>query len=254
MSLVIDGRRPVHFPEDGEKFEFDAEVSAIFDDMARRSIPMYRESHRIHAAMCYNEILDIYYHQNRKANVLDFGCSTGTFIDELCKRFQSEGKELWDHATVGVLDNSPHMLAQLAAKHPKAKLIEADALKVSFDPGIYDIINTSYLIQFLHPEKKFDVLHMLSSSLRTNGLFISSQKEWIGVEEGVWFDELYIDYRKANGYTQEEIDAKTKALKGAMWCCSYRDYRELLIAAGFINIQATVRWLHFNSLIARRSE
>ena len=40
MSLShLAANLPVHFPADPDKFAFDGEVSQIFPDMARRSIP-----------------------------------------------------------------------------------------------------------------------------------------------------------------------------------------------------------------------
>lgn len=242
MSLVnTPGEQPVHFPKT-EAFQFDDEVAAIFENMAERSIPMYREAHRIHTAILEPAL-------RQPCAVLDVGASTGAFFTAICNRLQLGVGEKPNHIFAMALDNSKPMCDRLSANFPWVKVICADVLKAPPLPLQPNIINMMYVLQFIRPEMKARAIEWVYDALPENGILLLGQKDNIGSGIGSAFQTEYIRFRMGNGYTKEEIDAKTLALRNSMWCSDPRDLREMLRGVGFSLVEETTRWLNFSTLI-----
>lgn len=245
MSLVIDRSNPVHFPKNRDVFKFDEEVAAIFENMAQRSIPMYAEMHRVHCEMFkdHMEMLG-------DCNVLDIGASTGrwfrTMRQVLSVKTLSEIKGLRVHA----IENSEPMIEKLKAEFPEVTVhnyeVPSDepfALKAN-------IVVMFYLLQFVHPERKADVMKWVYDHTAPGGIVLLGQKETnANPAMEALFQQEYIHFRLANGYSMEEITAKTAALKNAMWCSSEDELGAMALEAGFKDFIPSLRWLDFSTHI-----
>ena len=257
MSLVIEGNKdPVHTPKRRDVFEWDIEVASIFDNMTVRSIPMYAETHRVHASIlkryvecCYNK-----YRADKHDHlvVADIGSSTGAFIKTLCHVYGASIGEGIDKVDVVAFDKSPDMLYQLTRFMPWVVAIEHDITKGFQDISIeFDFVNLSYVLQFLPQGGRLPVLKSIAKRMTEGGLLFLSHKESLPEEKyDRLFTEEYFQFRRSNGYSDEEIQAKTKALQSSMWVDSFDFTKELLEHAGFTSIQPTTRWLNFSSLVA----
>lgn len=241
MSLVIPpAGNPVHYPA-GESFQFDDEVAAIFENMAERSIPMYREAHRIHASMI-GEMLSTREH----VGILDVGASTGSFLHAVCKQ---AGAVRPKNVIYQALDSSEAMCKRLKERYPWITVTLADITDppvIDFRP---DVVSMMYVLQFIPPHKKVAVLEWLHSIMPDEGIMFLGQKDIFHGGIGRVFQDEYIKFRLANGYTREEIDAKTEALKHSMWCSTPYDLREILYGIGFGLVLETTRWLNFSTFI-----
>lgn len=241
MTLVLTPEKhPVHFPK-GTKFEFDDEVALIFDNMAERSIPMYREAHRIHAS-----IVAEMRRSREVLGVLDIGASTGAFLSAI----QDQNKQD-DHCTLvyQAIDNSEAMCNRLLQRFPWAVVTRADITdcpKIDFFP---DVVSMMYVLQFIEPSKKVKVLEWVHGLMREDGILFLGQKDKFpgGIDD--LFQYEYIKFRMANGYTREEIDAKTRALANSMWCSNPAELRDTLYGLGFSVVVETTRWLNFSTFM-----
>jgi tRNA (cmo5U34)-methyltransferase len=239
---------PVHFPANPDKFEFDAEVAKIFPNMAKRSIPNYEQFHELHAGITARLF------PNDGARMLDVGASHGAFFQHLFRQFW-RGNDAVPKYELTAIDTSPAMCATLRTFFPQAKVLEGDITDARVqvllaEAGPYDVVNATYVIQFIHPDLQKRTLRFLASLVREGGILILGQKDKISTSPlSALVNERYIDWRVDNGYTRKEIDAKTRALQNAMWPMYHDVLMETLMHL-FRDVQQTTRTFMFNTLIA----
>ena len=243
MSLDKVEERVVHFPQYKDVFQFDSEVSLVFPDMAVRSIPLYEESHRLHISLFREEIAS-----SEHVTFVDVGASRGQFFKQLCNQFQIDPQQGTSRFTCVAIDQSMPMLKMLSNEMPWVTTVEADAAHLIDLPYKADYICMFYLLQFLqHDSQKIAALTWAYRNLAEGGVLFIGQKE----KEEFGFErrlaEEYYRFRMRNGYTREEIAAKTQALKGSMWPSSKSWTETLTEQAGFKAYVETTRWLQFST-------
>lgn len=243
MSVATVEDRIVHFPQRRNVFQFDAEVSKIFPDMAMRSIPMYEEAHRLHVSIFAAQIARM-----PRATIYDVGASRGHFFRALCNQFQipvERGSAIFNCVAI---DNSHHMLSELRKEMPWVRTVEADAAyMVDFEEQA-DFICMFYILQFLKTDdQKLSALQWAYRNLKPGGVLFLGQKEELTETHDALFADEYYRFRMDNGYTLEEIKAKTEALKGSMWCSREAWLEDMCYKAGFKDYVGTTRWLMFST-------
>lgn len=256
MSLTIDRPgQPIHMPRNRARFEFDEEVSAIFENMAVRSIPNYVEMHRTTAEMIMRHRKDT----DGEYVILDFGASTGMAAKVLCSQLQIPVHQQPERVRYIAVDNSPSMLEKVRTAVPWAETIEVDlgdprgmlVLRDTLDSRP-NVVLMLYFLQFLKPQVHRHMMETAHRILDHGGLFFFGAKEAQKGQGKVcsYMDGMYYQLRRDNGYSQEEIDAKTAALKGSMHTLTRSAIINALDKAGFRNIYEMTRWLQFMSLVA----
>jgi tRNA (cmo5U34)-methyltransferase len=242
MSLTDVGERPVHMPADPNFFRFDAEVSRIFPDMAARSIPHFVQAHHAHARMLERWM-------QPGAEVIDVGASRGHFLKALENYYPVPIRG--GSIKVTALDNSEHMCGYLRTDFPHVDVRHTDITDPHFidHPQQYDVVCCNYVLQFIDPEMQPHVLGKLIRMVKTNGVLIFGHKSKSYGWAGDAAHEQYIKWRMEMGYSREEIEAKTKALKGSMYPM---DHDRLLaqLRLYFGEVQETFRYMMFSSLFA----
>lgn len=254
MSLVIksDGV-PVHFPKREDRFQFDEEVSAIFEDMAERSIPMYAQVHKLNAAIIQRHRKGVH----RTPYVIwDIGGSTGMAMKALADRAGFYAPDGCSELAAHIIDESEPMLKKVHEKLPWTVGHHLDITRKGWTntPGLPrpDCIILNYVLQFVQGTYKSMVVKACAKALRPRGLLLIAQKEANkpGSEGAVipgTLNEEYIQYRRDNGYTDEEIARKTAALKNAMWLTTKQTMLTMLYENGFSTVYETTRWGQFAS-------
>lgn len=243
MSLVkpVDAA-PVHFPANPNAFGFDKEVSAIFNDMAKRSIPNFYEAHAAHAKMLRYWIL-------KGASILDVGASRGAFFAALEKEYPEEFSE--GLIKLHAVDNSVDMCSYLSNDYPNAHVSCTSVTNPEFLASTekYDVVCAHYVLQFVPVERQKTVLRHLINCVKPGGVFIYGHKGKHFGLVGKLAHEMYIDFRLSNGYTLEEIEAKTKALKGSMFPLDNHDVN-FELDMEFTEVMETFRFMMFNTIFA----
>ena len=239
-----DGRL-CHFPKSPDKFVFDAEVASVFDQMAVRSIPGYLEAHEIHAKMIAHLA------EQEHFTVYDVGASRGAFFRAICTQMQTPISRGLPHFNFWAIDQSPEMLVYLQQEMPWVQTLQGDATALDDFVKPADVVCMNYLLQFIPPdrESRLNVLKWAWRNLRTGGMLILGQKNTVSDTFEQWFTDEYYAFRRRNGYSAEEIAAKTAALKNSMWPMSPRTMEDLAYDAGFIDYAETTRWLQFSTSI-----
>lgn len=243
MSISPGADGPVHYPKRRDVFQFDDEVAAIFDDMAPRSIPMYNEVHRLHVSLFSPWFVP-------GSVIVDVGSSTGHLFRNierlLCKRFHETGME-------GVaLDRSGAMMDRLAVEFPTVRCQVEDITTAPPLKKKATVMFCLYLTQFVSPEDKGLAYSWIADNLAPGGIVVLGQKEamWGQFAEDLFSREYHL-FRRDNGYTQEEIDAKTAALKNSMWPITEGELVGAFLSHG-IELFPTTRWLQFSTMVGLR--
>lgn len=240
MATQAKGDRTVHYPKDRLRFEFDEEVSACFRDMSKRSIPLFQETHRLHAHLATQWV-------GPGCRVLDAGASRGEFITQM-ESVHGRGNFIAD-----MCDSSIHMVGHLETDFPWANVWLADITSQDFIERSekYDIINCSYVIQFIPESLQAEALRILISKLKSGGLLFLGQKEGKDATTSRQYDKLheeYLRFRRSYGYSEEEITAKTRALASVMRPMGEITLLSKLVSLG-MTVQETSRWTVFYNLM-----
>ena len=229
-------------PAETEKFEFNEPVAKVFDDMLERSVPMYRECLESTVQWCVpfaKEGSDIY----------DLGCSTGTFLTGLSKKFPA-------HAGIRLVgvDNSAPMLEKARQKLQPSplpwKLIEAD-LQDDFPLTNASVVVMNYTLQFIPPHRRLKVVRKIFRGLNPDGLLLMIEKV---TSDNPKFDEAYTDFhhqfKKTQGYSQLEIARKREALENVLTPWTVGKNIKLLLEAGFTSAEMFFKWNNFAGFVA----
>ena len=250
--------RFIHFPANPDKFEFDAEVTSIFDDMAVRSIPLYEETHRLAIEIVARE-----YHQavteNRILRVLDIGASTGTFFKGLWKRLGYKVHEDIPNLRAVAVDNSYYMCETLRMSLPMVDVQQrsVEGVRELVDHDLkFDAVIALYVFQFipLAHHKRLSALIEAYCCMADTSLMILANKEKMSDSSEEVYCNLYREFRMQNGYTVQEIDAKTRALSNSMWTQPGGEFKMWLVDTGFDRIDELCRWLQFATYIVYKRQ
>jgi tRNA (cmo5U34)-methyltransferase len=240
MSLTIESNgRAVHFPKNPNKFEFDGEVASIFDELAERSIPQFREAHAMHVRLAINWLA------KSDTEILDIGSSRGAFLRAVDELY---GIENYD---VKATDNSPAMVKYLKEDYPSVTVEQVDITQRGFlnCMNTYDMINMTYVLQFIPTAMQRLVLSKVCSMVRRGGVLFIGQKNKNTSPIGEILHDHYINWRVSNGYSREEIEAKTAALANSMWPMDEAMLISDLKSSGMTEVVRTCSWGPFSNLM-----
>lgn len=224
------------------QFNFNQEVSAVFDNMIKRSIPFYEEVNRLIIETITTLVSD-------KSQVIDFGCSTGHFLKELSLKSKKKKYQL-----IGV-DNSPFMLEQaiknIEQLHPRPKIdfIESDILKYSLPTC--DVVILNYVLQFIKKNNRLFLLKKIFAALKPNGYLILSEKITLSNPKLAFH---HLEYKRKNGYSELEISRKRDSLENVLIANSLNKNLTWLKKAGFNKIDILFHWVNFSTVIAKKTD
>lgn len=227
------------------KWKFDSDVTEVFPDMIARSIPGY-------AIMRDSVVMVAKHFLNREKgnfDLLDVGCSRGDTIYEILDSVESR---------VGVravgVDSSEDMI--LRAEHDfrdfdNVHFILADITDVEITPAKYDVITSILTAQFIPLDVRQEFFNHVHTGLSNDGVFIVVEKVLgeTSFSQGLLVD-IYHKYKSDNGYTDEQIEEKRKALQGVLVPLRASENEAMLKDAGFSNVQRFWQCLNFAGWMA----
>ena len=222
-------------------FTFDSAVSAVFDDMAVRSIPCYGElQHATHSLVLH--------HATPQSSVYDVGCSTGTLLSLVAPNLRNRHIEL-----IGI-DSSSDMLLKAERKLTDdiswIRLIQSEAHKAKFRRASLVIMN--YTLQFVPLDYRPQLLHSIREALLPEGALILSEKICFRSEKSQErYDSLYYGFKRRIVYSEEDIEAKKNALSGVLIPQTLEDHYEALTKAGFRLPEVFLQGYQFVSMLVR---
>jgi tRNA (cmo5U34)-methyltransferase len=229
-------------PEEGKRWQFDRDVTDVFENMLERSIPEYRTMRDLVFDLGATLV-------QPGTSIVDIGCSKGDALVPFVRRFGRANRYIGVELSEAMLE---------AARGRFADLI---------DQGIVDIqrcdLRTDYpserasltlavlTIQFTPIEYRQRIMQRIAAHTLPGGGLILVEKL---LGSSARLDELltnrYYSLKTANGYTNEQIERKRLALEGVLVPVAARWNEDLLREAGFGQVECFWRWCNFGGWIA----
>lgn len=224
-----------------DKWEFNDEVTGVFDEMLERSIPQY---HVMREAVA--EIATKFFANGDM--ILDLGCSNGGSINELLVRLGCRATKY-----IGIEVSEP-MIKQARERFKDwDELVQITSmdLRNNFPEYHFGVIQSVLCLCFIPMEYRQKVIRNCFEHLKDNGAFIIVEKL---LGETAETDEIYVErylrMKSDHGYSEEEILRKRLALEGVLVPITPSWLVQLLKNAGFKYVDCFWKWMNFGGYVA----
>ena len=229
-----------HMPD--AAWRFDESVAAVFDDMLARSIPQL-DAMRGSVFQVASHLIQPGTH------VVDLGCSLGASMAPLVERFGASNRY------VGIEASEP--MAE-ACRRRLRSFIDAGLVEIrNVDlrtgyPDVQASVTLAVLTLMFVPVA--DRPRTLTTAYRRatpGGALILVEKIHgkDSTTDGL-LDDLYRGHKEAMGYTREEIDRKSMALRDVLIPLSAAANERMLRQSGFTHVDCFWRCLNFCAWVA----
>jgi tRNA (cmo5U34)-methyltransferase len=227
--------------ESVKSFAFDQQVTDVFADMIKRSVPGYDAILKSIAMYCMQYACD-------NSNIYDLGCSLGAVALTAAKATTEVD------CKVIAVDSSAPMIKKCRQVIADAKL--ADKVSVSHQDIVgMELLNASvvvsnFTLQFIPKKQRPAVIEKIYRGLNPGGIFILSEKFISDKDDDDFLIKHYHAYKKLNGYSNKEIQRKRQALKDVLIPDSVNEIKSRLQQAGFTQVIKWFQCFNFASFIA----
>jgi tRNA (cmo5U34)-methyltransferase len=225
-----------------DKWEFDEEVSRVFDDMLARSIPQY-ETMREAVTLVASAFL------SRYPRVVDIGCSRGEALDSIRALVPPA-----DGQFTGLEISEPMIAAAMErfSVDGRVKILEHDLRKtLPLHEGTTDVVLSVLTMMFVPVNYRMRLLRDVYRALRRGGALVLVEKV---MGEGPDSDDLFTAnyHRKKadSGYTPDEIQRKRLSLEGVLVPMTPSWNEHMLRRTGFRDVDCFWRWMNFAGWVA----
>ncbi|MBF0302062.1 MAG: carboxy-S-adenosyl-L-methionine synthase CmoA [Desulfamplus sp.] len=237
-----------------DAFEFNEEVTSVFDDMIKRSVPLYMESLIRQSQLTYQ-----FYQSNTQ--IYDLGCSHGNLGIMIHDIFKVR-----PYSMIAV-DSSEHMIQKYKKRLEKIGVSQFEQVNsttqtskniilISDLAEDIEISNSSVVIvnltmQFIKPEKRDKFIYGIYQGLTKGGILLLTEKvihnnrTILEVEQ-----DFYKRFKLENGYSELEISRKRDSLENILIPETIESHTERLKNSGFNMIDVWLKWFNFASIIA----
>lgn len=234
-----------HVPS-GPKWEFDTSVTDVFDDMLERSIPDYGTMRQLTTALAQR------FWSPDRPYIVDIGCSRGGAIAPLVDALGARAHFLG-------LEISDPMREAAAARfrgYVAAGVVEIGKLDLRYEhiPSVpASVVLAVLTVVFTPIEYRQRIVSDCYSVLNNRGALFLVEKV-LGADPitDEVLTEQYYDFKRASGYSQDEIDRKRLALEGVQVPIAAAWNESMLHAAGFRSVDCYWRAGKFAAWVAIR--
>ena len=225
-------------------FRFDAEVAEIFDDMLVRSVPFYLEQQCM-----IKDIGKKFWIQG--TNVYDLGCSTATTLINLCQEISGPAR------FVGY-DNSVPMLERAKLKIKENGLdnrievrfgdLNGELSELSLENA--SVVTMCWTLQFIRPLRRDNLIKWIYNGLGEDGVLVVAEKILTNSSHmNRFFIDFYYDFKKRNGYSDNEILRKREALENVLIPYRIDENHEVFRRNGFEIVETFFQWYNFTGFL-----
>lgn len=217
-------------------WEFDDEVTSVFDNMLERSIPEYDTMRELVRRIGFRYV-------KIGTTIMDVGCSNGNAIAPFVSQFG-------DDCNYIMLDTSKPMLKKCRERFGSLDIREYDITK-GVPKENTSVILSILTLQFTPIEYRHKIVQSIYDTLCVGGAFIMVEKvlgNTAGLDE--MFVSEYYKLKEQNKYTQEQIQSKRKSLEGVLVPIAAKWNEDLLKESGFNQIDCFWRCLNFAGWVA----
>lgn len=219
---------------------FGGDIPQSFSQHVKRSVPFYEESHDL---IC--KLSDFFVKDGSVC--YELGVSTGVLINKLAQRHSHRKALKW----VGI-DVQEKMIDQATKEISQTENIELLVDDINTFPyEKSDLMVSCFTMQFVPPHLRQETFNKIYNSLNWGGALILFEKTRAAdARFQDMMQALYTDYKLEQGYSSEEIIAKSKSLKGVLEPFSTQGNMDLLKRAGFVDIMTVFKYVCFEGFLA----
>ena len=188
---------------------FDDSVAERFESEAEKNIPDYSRV----ISLC-KQIVDNNF--SKESKIVDVGSALGNTLNH----FYDSGYKnvIGIESSQSMIDRSSH----------KDKIIHS----VVYPKDVKaDVVLANWTLHFIHDRENY--IRQVYKSINDGGIFILSEK----TTQTDVVKQLYYDFKRSNGVSEEYIHSKEKALENVLVTYPAWWYFDCLQLAGFKNIQ-----------------
>lgn len=222
-------------------FAFNEEVVAVFDDMVKRSIPLYQDVTRYVTRWALSVCKE-------GDKIYDLGCSTGTSMLHIMQSLPFSAHFIGVDNAPAMIEKAKLKLEQHSAQH-RYELLCQNLNNVSISAAKFTIMN--YTLQFLPVSERSLLLKKIYEGSKPGAILFLSEKVRACCPE---FQEtttrIYESFKQEQGYSRHEIAKKKEALENVLVPFTVEEHMENLRQAGFTKIEMVMRWNNFVSFVA----
>lgn len=222
------------------QWRFNEDVSNVFDDHVRKSVPHYESIQHLVA-----QLSDFFTQPN--GLVYDIGCATGETVRHIHERHTQKKIRF-----IGI-DESEAMLQKAIEKNKNAEniqFVQQSIERFDFEEKS-NMVLSILTLQFVPVEERAVVVKKVYDSLQKGGAFVFVEKTYPSHSKlQEVFTQLYHDMKEQQGLTPGDIRKKDKSLRGVMHPLTESENRQLLHTAGFSTIDIFFKHLQFTGFIA----
>jgi tRNA (cmo5U34)-methyltransferase len=226
------------------RWEFDATVTGVFDDMLSRSIPQLQAMRETvtHAACRFIQ---------PGTDVVDLGCSLGAAMAPLIERFGRSNRFVGIEASEPMVNTCRERFKSLVEEGVVD--IRVGDLRSGYPHVEASLTLCVLTLMFTPIEHRFRILSDAYQHTRDHGAFILVEKV-LGEDPQTngMLTELYYEHKRNMGYTEEEIDRKRLSLEGVLVPVTGTWNEQMLHHAGFKHVECFWRCLNFAGWLAIR--
>jgi tRNA (cmo5U34)-methyltransferase len=223
-------------------FAFNEAVAGVFDDMVSRSVPFYAEMQRMIAELAASFATE-------GSNIYDLGCSTGTTLSLL-------HETLPVNAHLCGIDYSAEMLDRCREKLAERNLDRVVELRQGdLDAGVQienaSVVTMVLTLMFVRPLHRDKLMRQIHAGMNENSCLLIVEKV---LGDGSLFNRLFIEryyaFKRRMGYSELEISQKREALENVLIPYRLQENRDLLLGAGFREVEVFFKWYNFAGFVA----
>lgn len=223
---------------DVKAFEFNEDVTRVFQDMITRSVPGYELLLQMIALYAGVFVRD-------KSNIYDLGCSLG----EVSRLIAEQTRKL-DCAIIAV-DNSPSMIRKCQQFGDSGNIDWRcdDIQNIEISNASMVVLNLTLL--FIDRDQRQSLITGIARGLNEGGVLVLSEKVVLDPElENQRMVQLHQAFKKMQGYSDLEISQKRTALENVLLPDSQAMHQQRLKQAGFSEVYQCFRCFNFVSYLA----
>ena len=220
-------------------WSFSKKIAPVFDNHIKKSIPLYNEFQWL----C-NEVSDYFIKEG--SVIYDLGCSTGSYTKKLEDRHNNKKK-----IKIYAIDSVPEMISYAKKKNSSKNITyqKKDLNKLKFLKS--DFVISFYTLQFLNQKFRQSMINKIYKSLNWGGGFFFAEKvRSYDARTQEMSNEIYKEWKKTKGFTDEEINSKTKSLKSVLDPFSSNGNISMLKRAGFKDFSVIGKFICFEIILA----
>jgi len=228
------------------RWAFDDEVTRVFDDMLRRSIPQY-----LVMRDAVTSLGSRFIPKDKHSMVLDLGTSRGDQIAaflELDRDAFYLGMEISEPMLVAATERFFDLEDTVAIM--RQDLREGLDGRGGYHRGGMSLVTAVLTLMFIPVEFRQRLLEDIYDAVLPGGAFIMVEKI-LGagsVIDGAMVEE-YSDYKGITGYSADDIQRKRLALEGVLIPSLASSHMENLRSVGFRQVDCFWRWMNFAGFI-----